>query len=487
MKNILRTVLSFSVCCIFCYIISGCLLLSALFPDEESQSGKSIEQAHEPIAVTDREAVMNKKRAVVPQPVVQNTQYSGSAIAIPTPEFKNANKGDAWMSQFLQDSLTSQFASLSGMTVLDRKNEDVAITEQKLQERGYTTFENAVEIGKMTNAQYVLAGSIQRLPTRYALTFRVNDIETNEVKSAFSGQYTVQDIENGTAIQDIISKLFDGLDIPITDKQLAGISNNSSALYGTKTLAQGMMAENTGDLVEAVSYFIDSSEFGNREADARIVEALQSEAPMNIKEQANYYKMQIAKWKKISKELDIYMQNNLPIIVYDFSSIDPYIDSSGSKVDLKINKGIKVIKNRKALLVYNRVFDEWEKVEENAKQNEETWVRDVRLPDYYRDYGYVVGLYNKYGELLDKKICSRYNNEIGNSIYHIDYTRYRDQAVPRQSRLFDEENFQSIKFRSIPIDDNFIEPLQIKIINAVMGDTKIKYIFSYDEWLRMGE
>lgn len=67
MKNILRTVLSFSACFVFCYIISGCLLLSALFPDEESQSGKSIEQAHEPIAVTDREAVMNKKRAVVPQ------------------------------------------------------------------------------------------------------------------------------------------------------------------------------------------------------------------------------------------------------------------------------------------------------------------------------------------------------------------------------------------------------------------------------------
>lgn len=482
MKNILRTVLSFSVCCIFCYIISGCLLLSALFPDEESQSGKSIEQAHEPIAVTDREAVMNKKRAVVPQPVVQNTQYSGSAIAIPTPEFKNANKGDAWMSQFLQDSLTSQFATLSGMTVLDRKNEDVAITEQKLQERGYTTFENAVEIGKMTNAQYVLAGSIQRLPTRYALTFRVNDIETNEVKSAFSGQYTVQDIENGTAIQDIISKLFDGLDIPITDKQLAGISNNSSALYGTKTLAQGMMAENTGDLVEAVSYFIDSSEFGNREADARIVEALQSETPMNIKEQANYYKMQIAKWKKISTELRTYVKNNLPILVYDFSSKDSDINSSGTMVDLTYNNGIKIFKNRKALLVYNKIYEEWDKTRSEARRNNESWVDSVSMNRYpgYSIY-FEIGLYNKYDELLVKQRNST----------RLQFSYYDDQAVPRQSRLFNEENFQSIKFRSIPIDDNFIEPLQVKIIATHIDepndDTKIKYIFSYDEWLRMGE
>lgn len=482
MKNILRTVLSFSACCIFCYIISGCLLLSALFPDEESQSGKSIEQAHEPIAVTDGEAVMNKKRAVVPQPVVQNTQYSGSAIAIPTPEFKNANKGDAWMSQFLQDSLTSQFASLSGMTVLDRKNEDVAITEQKLQERGYTTFENAVEIGKMTNAQYVLAGSIQRLPTRYALTFRVNDIETNEVKSAFSGQYTVQDIENGTAIQDIISKLFDGLDIPITDKQLAGISNNSSALYGTKTLAQGMMAENTGDLVEAVSYFIDSSEFGNREADARIVEALQSEAPMNIKEQANYYKMQIAKWKKISTELRTYVKNNLPILVYDFSSKDSDINSSGTMVDLTYNNGIKIFKNRKALLVYNKIYEEWDKTRSEARRNNESWVDSVSMNRYpgYSIY-FEIGLYNKYDELLVKQRNST----------RLQFSYYDDQAVPRQSRLFNEENFQIIKFRSIPIDDNFIEPLQVKIIATHIDepndDTKIKYIFSYDEWLRMGE
>ncbi|MGP1576661.1 MAG: hypothetical protein ACTTH7_04090 [Treponema sp.] len=51
------------------------------------------------------------------------------------------------MPQFLQDSLTGHCVTLSGMTVLDRKNESVVIAEQKLSKSGYYSDDNAAVVG----------------------------------------------------------------------------------------------------------------------------------------------------------------------------------------------------------------------------------------------------------------------------------------------------------------------------------------------------
>lgn len=299
-----------------CSSISGCALLDSLFSsDEDVARQATLEQTNnveqDEINVENELEEISKRRLSAKNEQKKNknqqsntfkaaekskkTQYTGYAIVVPAPEFKGATSSDSWMSQFLQDSLTSQFAALSGMTVLDRKNEDVAIAEQKLQERGYNSFENAAEIGKITNARYVLAGSIQQLPSRYALTFRVNDIETNEVKAAFQGQYSAEKIENGKAVEDIILSLFEALSISIDESRLKSISNEGSTLKSTKALAQGMAAENNGELFDALLYLIDSSESGNEEAEVRFINALRSETPLSIKEKSEYYKKQIEK------------------------------------------------------------------------------------------------------------------------------------------------------------------------------------------------
>lgn len=169
-------------------------------------------------------SIANKTRQAEPE--AQKTQYSGKAVAIPVPQFQKSTVSDAWMPQFLQDTLTGHFASFSGMTVLDRKNEAVVIAEQKLSESGYYSADSAATFGQMINAEYVLTGSIQKLPTRYALSFRVNDITTNEIKASFNGQYGMSDIENGNAVKDAVIALLEGLDITLTQAQIAHLTNN---------------------------------------------------------------------------------------------------------------------------------------------------------------------------------------------------------------------------------------------------------------------
>lgn len=192
--------------------------------------------------------------------------YKGKVIAIPSLKMEQPNTQNAWIPQFLQDSLTGHFASLSGMTVLDRKNESVILTEQKLSESGLYSTDNAAEFGQMTSAEYVLTGSIQKLPSRYALNLRVNNITTNEVKASFNGQYSLADIENGTAVKDAIVDLFNGLGIALSERQIAGLSKNQSAVGSTKNLAQGMAAQKDGDFMTALSFLTDASEGGNTEA-----------------------------------------------------------------------------------------------------------------------------------------------------------------------------------------------------------------------------
>lgn len=290
--------------------------------------------------------------------------YKGKVIAIPSLKMEQPNAENSWIPQFLQDSLTGHFASLSGMTVLDRKNESVILTEQKLSESGLYSTDNAAEFGQLTSAEYVLTGSIQKLPSRYALNLRVNDITTNEVKASFSGQYSLADIENGAAVKDAVVDLFNGLGIALSERQITGLTKNQSTASSTKSLAQGMAAQKNGDFITALNFLTDSSEGGNTEASTVISSMLNSQIPQDIQQRAAYYKEQTAKWQKIWDDFDTYFARHWLILVTDFGQEkrDDKVSGDGTSVDLKWKDGLRWVPNRNALVLYNTICAEWEKV-----------------------------------------------------------------------------------------------------------------------------
>ena len=386
-----------------------------------------------------------------------NQPYQGKVIAIPSLKMEQQNQQNSWIPQFLQDSLTGHFASLSGMTVLDRKNESVILTEQKLSESGLYSTDNAAEFGQLTSAEYVLTGSIQKLPSRYALNLRVNDITTNEVKASFNGQYSLADIENGAAVKDAIVDLFNGLGIALSERQITGLTKNQSAASSTKSLAQGMAAQKDGDFITALNFLTDASAGGNTEASTVISSMLNSQIPQDIQQRAAYYKEQTAKWQKIWDDFDTYFSRNLLILVTDFGQEkrDEKVSGDGTSVDLTWKGGLRWVPNRNALVLYNTICTEWEKVK-NTPGNE-AWTKEVRsLMNSYKYYSVRIGLYNKYGELLATTDCTYDRN--------VKQFRYKNEAVPPQFRLFDEARKSDIKFYSVKIDNKFAEPLSTKII-----------------------
>ena len=417
-----------------------------------------------------------------------NQPYKGKVIAIPSLKMEQQNQQNSWIPQFLQDSLTGHFASLSGMTVLDRKNESVILTEQKLSESGLYSTDNAAEFGQLTSAEYVLTGSIQKLPSRYALNLRVNDITTNEVKASFNGQYSLADIENGAAVKDAVVDLFSGLGIALSERQITGLTKNQSAASSTKSLAQGMAAQKNGDFITALNFLTDSSEGGNTEASTVISSMLNSQIPQDILQRAAYYKEQTAKWDKIWSDFETYFARNLLILVTDLDQEkrDDNVSGDGTSVDLTWKGGIRWLLNRKARVLYNTIYAEWEKVK-NTPGNE-AWTKEVRsralMASYFYSndgwyYAVRIGLYNKYGELLKMTTIS-YKT-------YIESYRYKNEAVPPQFRLFDNAKHENIKFDRVKIDNKFAEPLSTKIIFVNYGRDQYRVQDGYGEPYKLTE
>ena len=240
----------------------------------------------------------------------EKPQYKGDGvrIAISAPSFGDTSKEKNWIPFYVQDSLTRNFAHYTKMTVLDRTNESVIKAELLLSESGEYSDENAVQYGQLTNAQYLVVGNIMKLQSSYDFSFRINDIETNEIRSTASGRYSTIEIENGLAINEI---------------EIAELEKiNSQTGFSSQNLARGMAAERNGNYVEALDFYFKTNGDTQTIAQQNVQLLLNGTIPTDsIKEKAAFYKKQQEKWKIIFNELEQYLEKELPIFVYDFSSV----------------------------------------------------------------------------------------------------------------------------------------------------------------------
>ena len=314
---------------------------------------------------------------------------AGLVIAVTAPEVRNGGKGESWMPQFFQDSITGNLAKYSKMTVLDRANEDLTKAEQELGETGFYTEENAVQLGQMTNAQYAVFGSITALSSSYELNFRAIAITTNEIKAAYNDRAGSKEIEDGTSVRAIVTELLDGLGIGLSEKEKAQLAKtDKKSLNATKSLAKGAAAEKADNLIEALAFYAEAQENGatNKEASAGINNILgtngtvSGNAIANLKAQAEYEKQQVAKWQKILDALEKYFYMNQRIAVYDMSDIKMSLINDNTEMQCIIAPGIKVVPNRKTMLVVQQVLNEWNNIITDKKND--AWSKKVHINTY---------------------------------------------------------------------------------------------------------
>jgi hypothetical protein len=116
---------------------------------------------------------------------------------------KNLRDDETWILALIQGSLTGDFQRNTAMTVTDRQNLDAILGEQTLAANGNFSDDDYVRIGHMTNAQYILTGSIQRLPAGYMLDLAISDSSSGERKASFPPRIcSMQDLIDLSVIKE---------------------------------------------------------------------------------------------------------------------------------------------------------------------------------------------------------------------------------------------------------------------------------------------
>ncbi len=81
----------------------------------------------------------------------------------------------------LTDVLVLELFRQNHFSILERELLDKILDEQKFQLSGCTTNECLVEIGKLANVHFIVAGSVARIGQTYSINARMIDIETGQV------------------------------------------------------------------------------------------------------------------------------------------------------------------------------------------------------------------------------------------------------------------------------------------------------------------
>ena len=262
----------------------------------------------------------NAKQEVAAVESKGNSSYKGAGlrITVPAPSFTGGTEADSWIPQVIQDLMTTGFHDYSKMTVIDRQNEDLILAEQRRSENSRYSDEDYLELGRITQAQYILAGNIINANGMYRISLRINDGSTNESKATFSGSFNVTDIQNGNATNAALLKLLQDMEFSLTSEEKATLSKKvnvqQESVLATVNLAKGMAAEHNKNTVEAMAYYIDAK---SKEADLRYANLSASVVTGNIREDA---KNEIAlrnAWKKNIEDLAAFLKTNMFIIKYD--------------------------------------------------------------------------------------------------------------------------------------------------------------------------
>ena len=202
------------------------------------------------------------------------TGDGGSSIrlAVFAPEIQ----GDVpdYLPLYIQGLLNNNFSRFSAINLIDRQNLDRIISEQDMAAGGRFSDQDFVTIGNLTNTQYFLFGTIQRLSgERYVLQLSITDSGTGIRRADFMRSGSLEQLESGTLINEAAADLLTRMGVMLTD---AGwqtlLAGNTSVARAEAGLARGISAQSGGDEVEALFNITQAITFdpSNLEAISRL-------------------------------------------------------------------------------------------------------------------------------------------------------------------------------------------------------------------------
>ncbi|MCL1836332.1 MAG: tetratricopeptide repeat protein [Treponema sp.] len=230
--------------------------------------GSKNKSTQPPGTTTGRTVVSNVSPSV---PLWTGDGGKGIRLAVLEPSGKGLFDTEKWMLSMIQSSITGDFQKYSAMTIIDRQNLEKILGEQKQSLSENYSDDDYISIGKLTNARYILAGSITKTADAYMLELAITDAESGERKASYPPKaVSLFSLENLSAIREATVELLNQLGVILTEQGRLelSIASNTAHVQAETALARGITAQRQGTIVEALSYFIQASNY-----DSGLVEA----------------------------------------------------------------------------------------------------------------------------------------------------------------------------------------------------------------------
>jgi hypothetical protein len=188
----------------------------------------------------------------------------GTRIAVWLPDAKGLSKEEEWLPAMVQGTLTGDFNKYSKMTVTDRQNLEKILAEQAISASGNFSEDDYVRMGELVNAQYILTGSITKTGLdSFILELSVSDASTGVRKASYPPKpCRLSELTDMTAIKAASETLLAGMGVTLTDagrEALRGVKEREAE--AEVSLSKGITAQKSGTVVEALSYYIQSTNY----------------------------------------------------------------------------------------------------------------------------------------------------------------------------------------------------------------------------------
>ncbi|GHV78231.1 hypothetical protein AGMMS49944_00220 [Spirochaetia bacterium] len=300
----------------------------------------------------------------------------GIRLAVLAPDGQNFAEADRYLAAFTQGRLNDTFSRYSAMTIIDRQNLDTLLNEQERAANGAYSNEDFVKIGGLTNAQYILAGTIIKLSAaEFSVQLGITNTETGERRTSFTKNCSAADLRQGKVINDAAVELLTGIGVELTaaEKQ-AILSGQAGSTEAETALARGIAAQKNGNRIEAMTYMYQAASFdpSMSEATGRLNTLAAAMTGGNIGEAVQSDYQARMTWLDLFKECAAFYQDHPPFeILYDPDLTQGDIDFAKSTVDLSFR--IALVPSDSGFKVLNDLLGRLEQTGNRSKWGFAGW------------------------------------------------------------------------------------------------------------------
>ena len=241
----------------------------------------------------------------------------GIRVTVSEPTGTGISAQEQALIPLIQSTIIGSFQRFSAMTVFDRQNLENVLREQRLSMTGDFSDINYIRIGQLTNARFVVFGSITKISNNYLLELAVTDVETGERKASYPPrQISLMALENLSAIREASADLLGQLGINLTASGLQELRriNDTARIQAENALARGIAAQRQGTVVEALAYYFQAAAFDSSlgESMKRITVVSANISAGNLGEAVRNRIQEHDDWRAVIQAADSFYSNHLP-------------------------------------------------------------------------------------------------------------------------------------------------------------------------------